>query len=574
MGHGRLLKTRLTVLLGMITAFLIMFPVIVHSAPVDWVLRTMVSELERNRKALKIDEYDPAYFISYSVRDSDRRYVSGKAGAIFQTNRFRKRFARVDVRVGDYSMDSSEDSEAFFGPGRKFIPNNLAPIDKSPEALSRVLWLLTDHGYKAALVSYLKVKGKRVHDPKTRATDSMTRETALRFVETSDAFEFDKEIWEQGVRKISAALLDFSDIFDSSVEVSATRLTRYFTSTEGTRVKTVDDYYMVFVNAVTRAKDGRLMEDSVTFYSRKNADMPSTDEVEKATREMASRLVELRSAPVLNPATVPVLMSPQATGVFFHETIGHRLEGQRQEDEEEGRTFKDHVGRSILPEFIDIYDDPTTARWEDVPLNGTYRVDDEGVASQRVDLVKDGVLKGFLMSRKPVQGFKRSNGHGRSDGFQRPVGRMANFIVKGSKPVSSRRLKEMLLEEVRKRGKPFGLIIDTIAGGSTNTSTYGYQAFKGIPRVVYKIDATTGVKERVRGIEIVGTPLSSIGRIVSTSDKYGVFNGYCGAESGSIPVSTVAPEMLFAEIELQRSQEAPERDPVLPPPTTGRVEGH
>lgn len=537
--------------------------------PDDWVLRSMVEELDRNRKALRLDDYDPAYFISYSVRDSDRQYISGKSGAVFQSNQYRNRFVQVDVRVGDYEMDSSEDEEAFFNSRQKFIPNNLAPLDESPEALERVLWLLTDYRYKSALISFLKVKGKQVNDPKERSVGSMSREKPVRLVEEPKPLTFDKDYWENGVRRVSKSLLDFTGLFDSSVEVSATRLSRYFVNTEGSRVKTVDDYFLVYVNAFTRSDDGHLLQDSLSYYVRSASELPSLDDLETRTREMAGRLIKMRTAKILEPATVPVLMSPEATGVFFHETIGHRLEGQRQDNDEEGRTFKGRIDQKILPEFIQVSDDPTMKNWEEISLNGSYRVDDEGVLARPAVLVKDGVLKGFLLSRRPVEGFDASNGHGRSDGFQRPVGRMGNTLVRGRKPVSSERLEEMLLEEVRKQGKPYGLIIKTIAGGSTNTSSYGYQAFKGIPKIAYQVDAKTGKKELVRGVEIVGTPLSSISKIIATSDRYGVFNGYCGAESGSVPVSTVAPEMLFAEIELQRSQEAKERTPVLPPPGVG-----
>lgn len=540
----------------------------------DWVLRAMEEELVRNRDALRMDDYDPAYFISYSIRDSDRQYVSGKSGALFQSNRYQNRFIQVDVRVGDYAMDSSEDGEAFFSSGQKFIPNNLAPLEESATALRRVLWLLTDYKYKGALVSFLKVKGKQVNEPRERTVSSMTREEPLRLVESPAPMQFDKTRWEKAVRQLSGALLDYPEIFDSSVEVSATRLTRYFVNTEGTVVKTVDDYYLVFVTAVTRADDGRLLQDMISFYVRSQKDLPTLKVVERKAREMAGRLVKMRSARVLDPATVPVLMSPEATGVFFHETVGHRLEGQRQDDDEEGRTFKGRLDQRILPEFIDVKDDPTLKRWAGIPLNGHYRADDEGVSARLATLVDKGVLKGFLLSRKPVEGMDKSNGHGRSDGFQRPVGRMGNLIIQGSRPVSSRKLEKMLLEEVRRQGKPYGLIIETIAGGSTNTSTYGYQAFKGVPKVAYRLDAKTGEKELVRGVEIVGTPLSSISKIIATSKRYGVFNGYCGAESGSVPVSTVAPEMLFAEIELQRSQEGKERKPILPPPCSAGAEAH
>ena len=329
----------------------------------------------------------------------------------------------------------------------------------------------------------------------------------------------------------------------------------------------------LLVVAVTRAKDGMLLQDTVNWYGRRPEDLPSADVAMKGLRVMVERLVRMRDAPIVDPVSVPVLMSPEATGVFFHETVGHRLEGQRQEGEEEGRTFKGQLGQRILPDTIDLVDDPTLPESAGESLNGAYRVDDEGVKAQKAVLVDHGVLKGFLMSRKPIEGFAKSNGHGRSDGFQPAVGRMANLVVRGRTPVPRARMKGLLLEEVRKQGKPFGIIIESIAGGSTNTSSYGFQAFKGLPRVSYRVDAKTGEETLVRGIEIVGTPLSSINKIVATSDRYGVFNGYCGAESGMVPVSTVAPDMLFAEIELQRAQEGTERPPVLPPPEVVRGTG-
>jgi TldD protein len=201
-----------------------------------------------------------------------------------------------------------------------------------------------------------------------------------------------------------------------------------------------------------------------------------------------------------------------------------------------------------------------------VSLNGWYTFDDEGVAARKVTLVDNGVLRDYLKSRTPITGSLRSNGHGRAEGTGDPMGRMANLFLRSTKKVSVGKLKEMLLEEVRRQGKPFGLIIRDITGGSTNTSNFGYQAFKGQPRLVYRVDAKTGAETLVRGVEMVGTPLTTVSRIVATSDTEGVFNGFCGAESGFVPVSTVAPAVLMSEIELQRTQKAAERAPLLPPP--------
>jgi len=537
----------------------------------DFILKALTEELERSKASLKMDGYDPPYFIAYSVRVVQREYIIAKASAIFTSQRTMNTTVNVDVRVGSYDMDSSEDRDMVFTMWQGFVPNNAGPIEDSVFALRRVLWLLTDYSYKRALVSFLKAKAQRVNDPRERKRGSLTREEPVVFIEVAPPFRFDGTQWENIARSVSGVLTEYDYIIDSGVEVSATRLERYFVNSEGTKAKTVDDYFAVVIRGVTRADDGELLRDEVYYHTRSTVQLPTEEILLREARNLASRLQELRSAKVVDPVTCPVLLSAEAAGVFFHETIGHRLEGQRQEDEEEGRTFTSYLGAQILPEFLDIYDDPTLAAWDGTPLNGHYRVDDEGVPATRVELVVDGILKGFLMSRKPIARFDKSNGHGRSDGFQSPVGRMGNLIIVGKRPVSSERLRQMLLEEVRRQGKPFGLIIESVSGGSTNTRAYGYQAFKGIPRIAWKVDRDTGELELVRGFEIVGTPLQSISKVIATSDKYAVFNGYCGAESGNVPVSTVAPETLFQEMEIQRSSEAKERPPILPPPPSPRA---
>ena len=201
-----------------------------------------------------------------------------------------------------------------------------------------------------------------------------------------------------------------------------------------------------------------------------------------------------------------------------------------------------------------------------VSLNGYYRYDDEGVTARPVTLVERGVLRNYLKSRTPVKGSPNSNGHGRGDATLDPIGRMGNTIVRSDRRVPYAKLKQMLLAEIRRQRKEFGLIIADISGGQTNTTTYDFQAFKGMPRIVYKVDASTGKETLVRGVEFVGTPIGSLNRIVAASDAEGVFNGFCGAESGYVPVSTVAPALLISEIELQRTRRAMERAPILPAP--------
>jgi predicted Zn-dependent protease len=355
-------------------------------------------------------------------------------------------------------------------------------------------------------------------------------------------------------------------LFDSEVRVTTDKVTRLFVSTEGTRLITEEVIYGLHVGAVTRAPDGQLLDDSRDFYAPTEAGLPDDAKVRESAAKVIEELLALRAAPAIDPYTGPAILAPEAAGVLFHEAVGHRLEGERQEGDNEGKTYKGQVGKQVLPAFISIHDDPSLRMLNGEPLNGYYLFDEEGVKGQRVTLVEKGVLRNYLLGRVPVEGFLQSNGHGRSQGTLKPVARMANLLVDSTKAVSDAELKRMLINEAKRQGKPYGLIIRDITGGNTNTSSFGYQAFKGVPRMVYRVDVKTGQETLVRGVEIVGTPLSAVNRIMASGQKQGIFNGFCGAESGNVPVSTVAPAMLLQELELQRAVEGKDRPPILSSP--------
>jgi TldD protein len=536
------------------------------------VLDAMSREGSRSMERLRITGYEPPYFLAYQVKDLRQEEISGRFGALFEDASRHERKLLVDVRVGTYDLDSSgrDEMSLFMGPeGQTYFASKDAPLEDQPQALRNALWLVTDEKYKEALASYFKKKSKSVYraDEADRAP-SFTREAPQRRVEAPRPFSFDRARWRGEVQKLTGLFRDHPDIFDSSMKVTAEKQIRWFTSSEGAALVTEETLYGVHVQAVARAVDGQLLENSRDFYARNEAALPDPAKLDSEVRALIRELEALRTAPALDPYTGPAILMPEAAGVLFHEAVGHRLEGERQDDDKEGQTFKGQVGKRILPSFISVIDDPTLAAKGDVALNGFYDFDDQGVPAQRTVLVEDGVLRSFLLSRKPVKPFTQSNGHGRSQGANVPVARMGNLVVTSKRQVPLTELKHRLLEEVRRQGKPYGLIIKDITGGNTNTLSYGYQAFKGTPRLAYRVDAKTGKEELVRGIELIGTPLSSINKLVATSDEARVFNGFCGAESGYVPVSTVAPAMLISEIELQRVARANERSPILPAPWT------
>src|SRR5207248_1283702 len=253
------------------------------------------------------------------------------------------------------------------------------------------------------------------------------------------------------------------------------------------------------------------------------------------------------------------------------EVFGDRAEGHGQKDVTEGQTFSKKVGEEILPSFLSIVDDTTMKKLGGEDLLGYYQFDDEGVPAQRVTLVDHGVLKDFEMSRSPLVGFSHSNGHGRRQLGATPVSRQGNLIVQSSKTMSDAQLREKFIQMIKEQGKPYGLLIDDIAGGFTFTGRGQPQAFQVQPLVVYKVFPDGKPDELVRGVDIVGTPLAALTKIVATGDKPEVFNGYCGAESGSVPVAAASPEILISELEVQKKETSTDRPPILPPPAHDTV---
>jgi len=532
----------------------------------------MKGELERNRTRLKLGENPPPYFISYSVKDLTQAYVAARYGALFDDSTSRDRRVFADVRVGNHELDNSVNEEFDFNfslKGTSYTTRKEAPLDDDLTALRTALWLITDEKYKTGLFNLLKKKGEAVYvvdDPKK--PPSFSREQPSTYIGPVADYTFDRPRWTALVRKVSARFNEAGKIFDTDVRVTADKEVRYFVNSEGSRILTEMTFYGVHIYAVTRADDGQLLDDSRDYYGFREAELPSDARLMKDAESLIQELLALRSAPAIDPYTGPAILEAEAAGVLFHEAVGHRLEGDRMDNDAEGKTYKGQIGRAVLPSFITIVDDPTLATLGGKSLNGYYRYDDEGIPAQRVPLVEAGVLKNFLVSRHPVDGFLKSNGHGRAQLNRRPVARMANLIASSTKQVSDAELKQMLIAEAKRQGKPYGLIIRDIQGGNTNTSSFGYQAFKGIPRLVYRVDARDGKETLVRGVEVVGTPLSAVSKIVATGKTQGVFNGFCGAESGNVPVSTVAPATLLREIELQRVVEGRDRPPLLPSPAS------
>jgi TldD protein len=525
----------------------------------------MKVELDRSMKTLGAQD-PPAYFISYTITDTQRVTVSGSNGALLNSDEGRNRWLEVAVRTGSYDLDNTHKVDGRQPPDGG--PGTNAPLDDDAEVLRRAIWLETDKQYRAAAEAFIKIKaGKevKVQTEEGRAPD-FSREKPHVFTSSWASFTLDRKPWEQRVRDYTSYFRQSAAVINSIVTFTAQAQNTVQLNSEGSQLQFGQIRYRLELFIQGKAADGMDINRYYNFDWVNAGDAPDDKAVYAAAAQLRKEMEGLVVSPLNDPMVGPALLTGRAAAVFFHEVFGHRAEGHRQKDVNEGQTFAKKVGEPILPSFLSIVDDPTMKKLGKQDLLGYFQFDDESVAGERVILVDHGVLKNFDMSRSPLAGFPHSNGHGRRQIGAAPVSRQGNLIVESSKTLTNAELRAKLVELIKQQGKPYGLLIDDIAGGFTFTGRGQPQAFQVEPLVVYKVFADGRPDELVRGVDIVGTPLAALTKIVATGDTPEVFNGYCGAESGYVPVSAAAPAILTSELEVQKKQTSTDRPPILPPP--------
>jgi predicted Zn-dependent protease len=528
----------------------------------DILLTTMQQELQRATTELGKVTPSP-YFLSYEVQDQSYAVAFGEQGTLVSSLRARRRTADVITHVGTAALDNTHESSR-----TSAIHSGELATDDDPNAIARELWRLTYQGYRNAAKSFLNVKTQTTVNAKEEDTsaDFSEEKPQVHLDYTSPVQLEDQAKLEALVRKYSGRFRNYPYIYQSAVIISSTNGQTHLVNNEGTRLVYPHQLVRLAIQAVTRADDGMELMRVETFQADSLAQLPGEAEIDAKIEKMAADIKALRTAALAEPYDGPALLSGRAAAVFFHEVLGHRLEGQRQRGEDEGRTFAKKIGEKVLPDFLTVADDPTVRTMGGVDLSGSYDYDNEGMPAQRVDLIKNGVLSNYLMARMPIEGFAHSNGHGRAQAGYMPVGRQGNLIVTSTQKGTDAELRQRLIEEVKKRNKPYGLYFEDIEGGFTLTQAGTPQAFQVLPVMVWRVYADGRPDELVRGVDIVGTPLTAMDGIVMTGDRPAVFDGVCGAESGGVPVAAVAPAMLFSEIEVQKRGHALDRPPLLPPP--------
>lgn len=534
----------------------------------DVIMQVLEEEIAREMKLLKAEEVPP-YFLSYRVNDIDSYTISSSFGNTMGNVNNRNRFLTISVRVGDYELDNSEElrddrSSYFYSmPGAVQLPQ-----DDNPDALRKIIWKNTDSEYKKAVDKLAKVKANMaIKVEKEDKSDSFSREKPSVYYEPplSD-IDVDMDMWQEKLNRYSELFLKDKDIHQGTAFLRFSRERKYFVSSEGTKVAHNYTSADLSVGGSIKADDGMVLPVYKSYFAFSLDSLPDDETVLKDVKELVEMLAKLKKAPAAEPYSGPAIMSGSAASVFFHEIFGHRLEGHRQKRTYEGQTFKDMVGQMVLPEHMSVIFDPKARTYEGFDLSGYYLYDDEGIEGQRVEIVKNGVLERFLMSRDPIEGFEKSNGHGRAQiGFQ-TVTRQSNMFIETTRDHTYQDLREIMIKDLKEQGKDYGYLFMEVVGGFTMTGRFIPNAFNVTPIVVYRVYADGREDELVRGVDMIGTPLAMFSQISEAGGDPAIFDGHCGAESGSVPVSAVSPYIYVKMVETQRKDRSQDRPPILPRP--------
>ncbi|MBN2764415.1 MAG: TldD/PmbA family protein [Bacteroidales bacterium] len=530
-----------------------------------------------DKEMLKItEEYGkkehPPYFIDMRVHDIKSSLLQYSSGILISQHQSHDRIVTSGMRIGNYKVDNTSIPEdAGIASSRIPVFAGKLPFENDSLAICHCLERGFEKAYEQSLQQYKTyLKSKSLSDKKDDIPAFSVEQPSV-FYEEPVGFKFDEKsfiTWKEVLRHVSETVSNDTDIVTSDIALMVMDERIYYLSSEGSRIIQNRPQCQIQMIVAIKTRDGNLAPMTKSYIGPDIASLPTPEKLEADVQELRQLLKDLKDAPLADPYAGPAMLSPQAAGVFFHEIFGHRIEGQRLNNAFDSHTFKDKIGKKIINESITIVSDPTQTDYKGIPLFGSYLYDDEGIPARAVTVVEKGILKTFLMSRIPVMGQLQSNGHGRAQIGSAPYSRQANLFIKSATGISESAMRKKLLKECRKQGKAYGYYVKEVFGGFTSTDLFSPQVFNIIPTVVYRIYEDGRPDELVRGVTFIGTPLTVFSELMAASENYEVFNGFCGAESGNIPVSTISPGLLIKKLETQKTPEARVVSPKLPSPVT------
>lgn len=539
----------------------------------DKLLSILEEEVNREFAILKNQEI-PAYYIAYSVEESYGYSVSALFGSLTYSDENRSKGLTITIRVGTPQLDNFHPLRDKAENSPRYSSSIELPEENDPVAIKNVIWKATSNAYEEAVAQLSKVKSNvsvKIDEEDKSADFSMGIPNKYEEPEIKPgAIKFNIAEWENRVKKYSAEFLKDSAIFVGASSASYSVQRKYFVSSNGDRIAQNRTVSQAFIQGVIKATDGMEMPLYRSFLAYKPEGLPSDKEMQVQCEKIVKNLIVMKNAPVAEPYSGPAMLSAEASGVFFHEIFGHRIEGQRLKNENDAQTFKKKIGEMVLPAALSVYCDPQQSSYEGIDLNGYYKYDDQGSKGERVNIVENGVLKNFLMTLSPIKGFDKTNGHARAQAGMQPISRQSNLVIESSELKTNKELREELIRMAKEQGKPYGYLFEDVQGGFTTTGRYSPSSFNVTPTLVYRVYTDGRADEIIRGVDLIGTPLAMFSQIIMAGGNKGVFNGTCGAESGAVPVSGCSPMILVKVIETQKKSKSQELPYILPRPNESK----
>lgn len=507
-----------------------------------------------------------AYFISYRIEHTINNFILASSGSIAESTTSPQKKLTVNVKVGNYDCDDNHERKNT----QLSTSSQIISEDINEAHIAKVLWKCTDKEYTnaARIYSMLKSNMNLSNNKPSTVPDYLKSEPYSYYEKPLSSSEknIDKAEWEKRLKRLSLRFKQHEDIIESSVSLSFKAVRKHYVSTEDVQVVENQTYATLSINAKTKADDGMILPLYKSFFAYQPNNLPSDKVIEDEIDTIIEKLKLLKNAPVVDPYTGPAILSGQSSGVFFHEIFGHRIEAQAMKNDNNGQTFKSMLGQLVLPKEFSVYDDPSLRIYNNKELNGWYRHDEEGVKGSRVNVVTNGILKDFLTTKVPIDGFLKSNGHARAVAGLNPTSRQSNLIIETTTKYSEAELRKMLIDEAKRQNKEYGYYMVTVTGGFTSTSTSTPNSFNVTPIEVYRVYVDGRPDKLVRGVDLVGTPLSMFSFITAAGGSIDMFSGMCTAGSGEIPVTAISPMLFVSKIEFQRKKSNESDKPILPRP--------
>ncbi len=512
----------------------------------DGLLEALLTELDRSKAQLKMDQVQAPYYVEYRVNEVEDFGAEAAFGALRENQHIHVRVLRVVVRVGDYRQDS------YFGRGQG--ESSILPLDDDPIALRHQIWLATDEAYKAAGQALAeKQAAMKQFSADPNPVDDFAKAPQMIAVEPTASLKIDEAGWKKTLEDVTSLYKLYPDVQSVTASARFSAINEYLVNSEGTVTRCGKTTYSVQLNGSTQAADGMRLSRSPAFMVARPEELPARDALMGEAKKMLDTVVALRQAPIVEEEyRGPVLFAPDAADDIVASLIGQNVLGQKPQLGKPNRTtgaFATSYKTRVLPNFLSVADDPTLKDFRGKSLVGSYAVDSEGVKAQAVNAIENGMLANYLIGRQPIRDFPASNGHGRAAPGSLPGPNLGVLLVKSSEAQSAEELKKKVIQMVTDQGKAYGYRVETLGPGNA-------------PRLLYRVYAKDGHEELVRGavfnqldIRALRSDLIAVGNDPLVSNR-----------AGAAPTTIISPSLLFDELEVKRADTSKDKLPDYPAP--------